>query len=123
MSVTVKVPYYSSLCDSFMYGKKILDLPEKIVDAIDDYFDGQVIDFSGWANPDNVFINSLTTIDPKEVLVDITKMLTNEEYQEYFVEYDGVDEFIELRLDEIIEKLNDNFTFLGYVSGDFYVFQ
>ncbi|RRD31499.1 hypothetical protein EII38_04545 [Streptococcus minor] len=123
MSVTVKVDYYSSLCDSFMYGKKFLDLPEKIVDAIDDYFDGQEIDFSGWANPDNVYINLYYVESPKTVLVDIIGFMTDIEYEEHFLGNDGLEEFIELWMEKISERLNEEVTFLGYADGEFHFFQ
>lgn len=121
MSVVVKVDYYSSLCDSFMYGKKFLDLPEKIVDAIDDYFDGQEIDFSGWANPDNVYINCYYTVDYKEALVYKAKILSVQEFEE-LSENDVLESFIEEQYDEISDCLNEDSVFLGVADKQFHFF-
>lgn len=53
MSVTLITNYYSDICDSYNYGRKFLELLEAIIDAADDYFEGQTVDLNGSGNPDN----------------------------------------------------------------------
>lgn len=60
MSVTLITNYYSDICDSYNYGRKFLELPEAIIDAVDDYFEGQTVDLNGSGNPDNRYINHFT---------------------------------------------------------------
>lgn len=69
MSVTVTYNFYSEIVENYMYGKEILHLPDHIIDAIDDYMDGQEFDaFSGGLNPDNFYVNYLMEESVRDLL-------------------------------------------------------
>ena len=121
MSVLCRVNYYSELCDGYMYGKRILELPEKIVDAIDEWFDGQTIDFSEDSNPDNVYVNWYCAVDYKEALVDKANILSVQEFEE-LSENDVLESFIEEHYDEISDRLNEDAVFLGVADKQFHFF-
>lgn len=120
MSVKITVDYYSDICDSFSYGRKILEYPHEIVEAIDDYFDGMDIEFRGPLNPDNVYTNILYVSSAREILVSKLRLLTYEAFSE-LVESGRVEEYIEVHFEEIKSRLNDLEYFLGYVGGYFYI--
>lgn len=116
MSVTVRFNYYSELCKNTMYGSGLLNLPDHIIDALDDYFDGQTIDFWGNCHPDNVFVNGLTVLDAEDVLVFQTKLLTRSQYSD-LLENDGLQDYIEQHSNDITDRLGESFYVLG-MDGD-----
>lgn len=121
MSVTLITNYYSDICDSYNYGRQFLELPKAIIDAIDNYFDGQTVDLNGSGNPDNMYINHYCLLDHQEVIVYYAKMLTQEEYTQ-LEETGELERYIEKYFDEIEERLNEKCYVLGYVGKSWYVF-
>lgn len=121
MTVIAEFDYYSELCGDAFYGKHFLELPQRIVDALDDYFDGQTITMTGGGNhPDNVYVNSYICIDDREAVVDFTKMLTHEEYDE--LEGSGqIESWLDANREGIANRLSDQVVFLGYDSGDWHL--
>ncbi|MGM9884836.1 hypothetical protein [Streptococcus hyointestinalis] len=121
MSVTLITNYYSDICDSYNYGRQFLELPEAIIDAVNDYFDGQTVDLNGNGNPDNMWVNHYYPMGYRDALVNFTKMLTHEEYTQ-LAETGQVDSYIEKHFDEIEERLNENCYLLGYAGNCWHVF-
>lgn len=121
MSVTLITNCYSDICDSYNYGRKFLELPEAIVDAVDDYFDGQTLDLNGVGNPDNMYINHYYPMDYRDALVNYTKMLTHEEYTR-LEEIGQVDSYIDKHFNRIEERLNEECYVLGYAGNRWHVF-
>lgn len=121
MSVKVIYNTYIEICEDYLYGKNFLGLPESIQDAIDEYFDGMEIEQYGNGNPDNMWVNSYVAYDNKELLTDTINLLSNQEYQD-LVENEELDEYIQTHKDEIEERINDSYYFLGYANGEWHVF-
>lgn len=121
MSVTVIINYYSDICDSYAYGRKFLELPEAIIDAVDNYFDGLTIDLRGSSNPDNMWVNHYFPVDHREALVRYTKMLSHEEYIQ-LEETGELERYIERHFTEIEERLNEECYVLGYAGNCWHVF-
>ena len=121
MSVKVTYNCYINLCEDYMYGKKFLDLPEEIQDAVDEYFNGAEIEAFGNGNPDDMWVNHYEGLDAEDVLTYQTRMLTDENYQE-LLESGELDEYIEQHLEEINERLSDRCSLLGYVDKRWHVF-
>lgn len=119
MSVTIVLGSFTDACKGYAYGENFLDLPEKIRNNLDDYFDGQQLNFSGDQNPDNLWINSFTELDQKETLVATAEMLTEDEFSRH-VESGTLDEYIEENMNNIREKLEDWYV-LGYENKTFYL--
>ena len=40
MSIKVIFDSYSDICRYYMYGRSLLDLPEKVIDRLNEHFDG-----------------------------------------------------------------------------------
>ncbi|MBF0777872.1 hypothetical protein [Streptococcus cuniculi] len=119
MSVTVTFDYYSELCRYTNLGRNLLDLPDRIIDALDDYFDGNAFDWNGYAHPDNVWVNSYSSLSDREVLIDLTGLLTRQEFTD-LVEEGRLSDFIGEHMYEIKEHL-DSVYLLGYEFGDWHV--
>ncbi|WP_449463406.1 hypothetical protein [Streptococcus suis] len=119
MSVKITVDYYSDICDSFMYGRKILELPEGIVNAIDDYFDGMEIDSHGVYNSDNFYINHLYQSGLRETLVNGLRFLNQAEFSE-LVETGEVENYVIEHFEYIADALNDKYYYLGLAGSTFY---
>lgn len=119
MSVTITFDYYSDICGSFMYGRDILELPERIVNAIDDYFDGMEIDSHGVYNPDNFYINRLYQSTLRETLVNELRFLNQAEFSE-LVETGEVEKYVQEHFEYIADALNEDYYFLGYAGNTFY---
>ncbi|MDV5987563.1 hypothetical protein KB575_00575 [Streptococcus canis] len=119
MAVTVKFDYYSEIFDSYMYGKKFLELPEEIIDAIDDYFDGQEIEAYGYGNPDDVYVNHYYYFTNKNVLLEFD-LLSKDEI-EHLIEKDQIDDYVESHREEIEERIEDRAVLLGYAGHTWHV--
>lgn len=123
MSVLAEYDFYSELCDGTMYGMHFLELPQRIIDRLDDYFDGQTITMGGGGNhPDNVYVNSYTVEDDESVVTYWTRMLTEEEY--VGLEESGqLEQWLDQHREEIEERLNDKVYVLDYDSGYWHFLQ
>lgn len=102
---------YIDYASTTMYGKNFCDLPESIKDEIEEYFDGLNLEENRDANPDNMWVNSFTEVDRLEAIELAYDVEVDDEEAE---EYDE---------EELIEKLRDNYGFLGVVDGTYYLFQ
>lgn len=106
MSLKVVYNSYSELCGSYSYGQKLLELPDEVIERIDELFDGQEIEAYGNSNPDNLYVNGLYEVDSQEALIDKNEVLT----------------FIELNSDDLSVLLEFNFYECGLfpeVTNDF----
>lgn len=110
MTILVEMSYLE-YAENTVYGKNFCDLPESIQDAIEEYFDGLELSKNYNANPDNMWVNSFTEADKREAIWLAYDVEVDEEEAE---EYDE---------EGLIEKLRDNYGFLGVVDGSYYLFQ
>lgn len=121
MSVMLIADCYSSICNNYAYGKNFLELPENILIAIDEYFDGKTIDLGGRYNPDNVYVNDYLVLSYREAIVYYARLLTHEEYSQ--LEDTGqVAVYVEEHFDEIEERISDSCYLLGFAKGYWHVF-
>lgn len=121
MSVTLITNHYSDICDSYNYGRKFLELPEAIIDAVDDYFDGQTVDLNGSGNPDNMYINRYYPMDHREAIVYYAKLLTHEKYTQ-LEETGQLEQYLDKHFNEIKERLSEECYVLGYAGNRWHVF-
>lgn len=110
MTIYVGMDYIEYAANT-MYGKNFCDLPEVIKDEIEEYFDGFNLEENRDANPDNMWVNSFTEVDKHEAI-----------WLAYGdrIEVEDVEDYDD---EELIEKLRDNYVFLGEVDGTYYLFQ
>ena len=94
MSIKVVYNNFSDVCKYYTFGKKLLDEPEKIIDRLDEHFDGVEFGQFDGCNPDNVYVNSFTEVDTQEALIDFAGILDRGEYEQ-LVNEDLVLSFIE----------------------------
>ncbi|MFS1664094.1 hypothetical protein [Streptococcus sp. zg-JUN1979] len=122
MTVTVQYSSYSDVCYGTHIGKNFLELPQKIIDALDDYFDGAEIDMSSGygANPDNVYVNSYYCLSNRDVLVGETKLLSREEFEQLAAD-DKLEDYIEKNYEMIVDRLSDSCYLLGRVRDEWHV--
>lgn len=67
MSIKVVYDKFSDVCKHYSFGKKLLDEPEKIVDRLNEHYDGVEFGQFDGCNPDNVYIKDGTiTLKDKE---------------------------------------------------------
>ncbi|MDG3142865.1 hypothetical protein MKL29_08610 [Streptococcus suis] len=121
MPVTFITDNYSDICDSYNYGRNFLELPEAIIDAVDEYFDGKTVDLNGHLNPDSMFVNHYYPMSHREVLVYYAKLLTHEEYIQ-MEERGELEHYVERHFNEIEERLSDECYVLGYAGNCWHVF-
>lgn len=121
MAVKVSYNSYMDICSDYLYGKGFLSLPESIQDAVDEYFDGLEVEQYGNGNPDDMWVNHYVSYDSKELLIDTINMLSSQEYQE-LLEEERLEEWIEANREEIEERINDSYSFLGYADKEWHVF-
>ncbi|HEM3442990.1 TPA: hypothetical protein U1B40_001360 [Streptococcus suis] len=119
MEVTITFESYSDICNSFMYGKKILELPERIVNAIDNYFDGKTIDVAGAYNPDVFYTKHLYQSTLRETLVNDLRFLNQDEFSD-LLETGKLENYVIEHLDHIVDALNDKYYYLGLAGSTFY---
>ena len=82
MSIKVIYDSYSDVCKDYAYGKKLLDEPQKIIERLDEYFDGLEFVQYDKCNNDNVYVNSFTEVDTQEALIDFAGILNHGEYEQ-----------------------------------------
>ena len=122
MSIKVIYDSYSDVCKYYVYGKSFLDLPDKIIERLDEHFDGVEFEQFDGCNPDNVYINSFTEVDTKEALIDFAGILDHGEYEQLLNE-DRLSAYVEENEDEIVSRLEDSYTFLAHVGDSWYFLQ
>ena len=122
MSIKVVYNKFSDVCKHYTFGKKLLDEPEKIIDRLDEHFDGAEFGQFDGCNPDNVYVNSFTEVDTKEALIDYAGILDHGEYEQLMNE-DRLSAYVEEHEEEIISRLEDSYTFLGHVGDSWYLLQ
>lgn len=122
MSVKVVYDNFSDVCKNYVYGKTLLDLPEKVIAKLDESFDGvEFKEFEG-CNPDNVAINSFTEVDTKEALIDFAKIINHEEYEQ-LVNEERLFAYVEEHKEEIINRLSESYTYLGHEDDSWFLLQ
>lgn len=122
MSIKVIYDSYSDVCGDYAYGKRFLDEPEKVIEKINEHFDGVEFGQFDGCNPDNVYINSFTEVDTQEALIDFAGILDHGEYEQ-LVNEDRLSAYVEENEDEIISRLEDSYTFLCHVGDSWYFLQ
>lgn len=120
MSVTVTFEKYSDTFDLYHYGKLLLEEPEEIISVLDELFDGLSFGKFGKANPDNLYMNHFFEPDNREVLVELTGMLTTEQFEDVLAK-DYMDDYIEKNYEQIVDRLSEKVRFLGYVNRSWYI--
>lgn len=122
MSLKVVYNSYSELCRRYSYGQKLLDLPDEVINRIDDLYDGQEIEAFGKLNPDNLYVNSFTQVDTKEALIDFAGILNHGEYEQ-LVNEDRLSAYVEEHEEEIASRIGDSYIFLGHEGDNWYFLQ
>lgn len=122
MSIKVIYDSYSDVCKDYVYGKRFLDEPEKVIERLDEHFDGVEFGQFDGCNPDNVYINSFTEVDTQEALIDFAGILDHGEYEQ-LVNEDRLSAYVEEHEEEIISRLEDSYTFLCHVGDSWYLLQ
>ena len=122
MSIKVIYDSYSDICENYAYGKHFLDLPESVIERLDEYFDGAEFGEFDGCNPDNIYINSFTEVDTQEALIDFAGILDHGEYEQ-LVNEDRLSAYVEEHEEEIISRLEDSYTFLCHEGDSWYFLQ
>jgi len=122
MSIKVIYDSYSDVCGDYAYGKKFLDEPEKVIEKLNEHFDGVEFGQFDGCNPDNVYINSFTEVDTQEALIDFAGILDHGEYEQ-LVNEDRLSAYVEEHEEEIISRLEDSYTFLCHEGDSWYFLQ
>lgn len=122
MSIKVIYDSYSDVCKDYVYGQRFLEEPEKVIERLDEYFDGVEFGQFDGCNPDNVYINSFTEVDTQEALIDFAGILDHGEYEQ-LVNEDRLSAYVEEHEEEIISRLEDSYTFLCHVGDSWYFLQ
>lgn len=122
MSIKVVYNKFSDVCKHYTFGKKLLELPEKIIDRLDEHFNGVEFKEFGSCNPNNVYINSFIEIDTEEALIERAKILNHGEYEQLMNE-DRLSAYVEEHEEEITSRLKDSYTFLGHEGDSWYFLQ
>ena len=122
MSIKVIYDSYTDVCGDYAYGKKFLDEPEKVIEKLNEHFDGVEFGQFDGCNPDNVYINSFTEVDTQEALIDFAGILDHGEYEQ-LVNEDRLSAYVEEHEEEIISRLEDSYTFLCHVGDSWYFLQ
>ena len=99
--------------------KRFLDEPEKVIERLNEHFDGVEFGQFDGCNPDNVYINSFTEVDTKEALIDFAGILDHGEYEQ-LVNEDRLSAYVEENEEEIISRLEDSYTFLFHEGDSWY---
>ena len=122
MSIKVIYDSYSDVCGDYAYGKKFLDEPEKVIEKLNEHFDGVEFGQFDGCNPDNVYINSFIEVDTQEALIDFAGILDHGEYEQ-LVNEDRLSAYVEEHEEEIISRLEDSYTFLCHEGDSWYFLQ
>lgn len=108
MSIKVVYDKFSDVCKHYSFGKKLLDEPEKIIDRLNEHFDGVEFGQFDGCNPDNVYINSFIEVDTQEALI---------------VNEDRLSAYVEEHEEEIASRLEESYVFLGHEGDSWYILQ
>lgn len=122
MSIKVVYNKFSDVCKHYTFGKKLLDEPQKIIDCLDEHFDGVEFGQFDGCNLDNVYINSFTEVDTQEALIDFAGILNHGEYEQ-LVNEDRLSAYVEEHEEEIASRLGDSCVFLGHEGDSWYILQ
>lgn len=122
MSIKVVYNKFSDVCEHYAYGKKFLDEPQKIIDRLDEHFDGVEFEQFDGSNPDNVYVNSFIEVDTQEALIDFAGILNHGEYEQ-LVNEDRLSAYVEEHEEEIASRLGDSYVFLGREGDSWYILQ
>ena len=122
MSIKVIYDSYSDVCKDYVYGQRFLEEPEKVIERLNEYFDGVEFGQFDGCNPDNVYVNSFTEVDTQEALIDFAGILDHGEYEQLMNE-DRLSAYVEEHEDEIVSRLEDSYTFLAHVGDSWYFLQ
>ena len=122
MSIKVIYSKFSDVCKYYTYGKKFLDEPAKIIECLDEHFDGVEFGQFDGCNPDNVYVNSFTEVDTKEALIDFAGILDHGEYEQ-LVNEDCLSAYVEEHEEEIASRLGDSYVFLGHEGDSWFLLQ
>ena len=122
MSIKVVYDKFSDVCKYYAFGKKLLDEPQKIIERLDEHFDGVEFGQFDGNNPDNVYINSFTEVDTEEALIECAKILNHGEYEQ-LVNEDRLSAYVEEHEEEIASRLGDSYVFLGHEGDSWYFLQ
>ncbi len=122
MSIKVIYSKFSDVCKYYTYGKKFLDEPAKIIECLDEHFDGVEFGQFDGCNPDNVYVNSFTEVDTKEALIDFAGILDHGEYEQ-LVNEDRLSAYVEEHEEEIASRLGDSYVFLGHEGDSWFLLQ
>ena len=122
MSIKVVYDKFSDVCEHYNFGKKLLDEPAKIIERLDEYFDGVEFGQFDGNNPDNVYVNSFTEVDTQEALIDFAGILNHGEYEQ-LVNEDRLSAYVEEHEEEIASRLGDSYVFLGHEGNSWYFLQ
>lgn len=120
MSIKVTVDYYTDLCRGTLYGEHILELPDEIQDAINDFFEGiGEIDLNGGEfHPDNVVVNMLVELDLDEAVPEFKLMDENELAAQ--IENDTLSQWFEDHANEVADTVDEEHAFLGVAGKKLY---
>lgn len=122
MSIKVIYSKFSDVCKYYTFGKKFLDEPAKIIECLDEHFDGVEFGQFDGCNPDNVYVNSFTEVDTKEALIDFAGILDYGEYEQ-LVNEDRLSAYVEEHEEEIASRLGDSYVFLGHEGDSWFLLQ
>ena len=122
MSIKVVYNKFSDVCKYYSFGKKLLDEPAKIIERLDEYFDGVEFGQCDGSNPDNVYVNSFTEVDTQEALIDFAGILNHGDYEQ-LVNEDRLSAYVEEHEEEIASRLGDSYVFLGHEGDSWYFLQ
>lgn len=122
MSIKVVYNKFSDVCKYYTFGKKLLDEPQKIIDRLDEHFDGVEFEQLDGCNPDNVYINSFIEVDTQEALIDFAGILNHGEYEQ-LVNEDRLSAYVEEHEEEIASRLEESYVFLGHEGDSWYILQ
>lgn len=122
MSIKVVYDKFSDVCKHYAFGKKLLDEPQKIIERLDEHFDGLEFGEFDRSNPDNVYVNSFTEVDTQEALIDFAGILNHGEYEQ-LVNEDRLVAYVEEHEEEIVSRLEESYVFLGHEDGSWYFLQ
>ena len=122
MSIKVIYSKFSDVCKYYTFGKKFLDESAKIIECLDEHFDGVEFGQFDGCNPDNVYVNSFTEVDTKEALIDFAGILDYGEYEQ-LVNEDRLSAYVEEHEEEIASRLGDSYVFLGHEGDSWFLLQ
>ena len=122
MSIKVVYDKFSDVCEHYNFGKKLLDEPAKIIERLDEHFDGvEFGEFDG-CNPDNIAINYFKEVDTEEALIECAKILNHGEYEQ-LVNEDRLFAYVEEHEEEIVSRLSESYTYLGHEGDSWFLLE